>query len=216
MIVQRARIFTAAVVLVCAAALSSCFVPDQYETEIRLTRDGSYGITFVGILTYAPLFGQIARGQIDSAHADDSIQKFLEQLKRDSAFKEVMSLGRGRFQVRYERTGKFAGSHQMVTFVNRQEPIFRVLTTENGEVKVNGSGQGNMYAAKLEEVGLKSQGLFRIVTDMPVKESNAQFKRASVTPGFTMYDWRPRSFPRSAAEVHRQVGGGSAHGRSGL
>ena len=31
--------------LVCCALLTSCFVPDQYEAEIRLSSDGSYGIT---------------------------------------------------------------------------------------------------------------------------------------------------------------------------
>jgi hypothetical protein len=183
-----------ATVLLCCTLLVSCFVPDQYEAEIRLSRDGSYGITFIGILTYAPLFGQIARGQIDPEHAKENERMFLEQLKRDDAFKEVTSLGRGRYQVRYERTGRFAGSHQQVTFVSRQEPIFRIRTTEDGRVEVNGSGQGNRYAASLEEVGLKSQGLFRVVTDMDVTQQNAHFKRASPTPGYTMYDWRLRSF----------------------
>ena len=191
--------------LVCMLLASSCFIPDQYESEIRLARDGSYGITFIGILTYAPLYGQIARGEIDPEHAKANEQMFLEQLKRDDGFKEVRSLGRGRYQVRYERTGRFAGSHQMATFVSRQEPIFRIRTTEDDLVEVNGSGQGNIYADKLEQVGLKSQGLFRIVTDMEVTKHNAQFIRKSTTPGFTMYDWQLRSFrdppPRLSAKL---------------
>src|SRR3954471_3246494 len=176
-----------AAALACCALLASCFVPDQYEAEIRLGSDGVYGITFIGILTYAPLFGQIVRGEIDPEHAQANEKMFLAQLKRDDGFKEVTSLGRGRYQVRYEYTGRFAGQHQQVTFVNRQEPIFRIRTTEDGMVEVNGSGQGIRYAAKLEEVGLKSQGLFRIVTDMKVTGNNAQFQRASPTPGYTMY-----------------------------
>ena len=51
--------------------LTSCFVPDQYEAEIRLTKDGSYGITFIGILISAPLYGQIVRGNIDGAGLHD-------------------------------------------------------------------------------------------------------------------------------------------------
>lgn len=186
-----ARTITA---LACCALLASCFVPDQYECEIRLSSDGSYGITYIGILTYAPLFGQIARNEIDPDHAKENERLFLEQLKRDDGFKEVTNLGRGRYQVRYERTGRFAGQHQQVTFVSRQEPIFRIRTTEDGIVEVNGSGQGNRYAAKLEEVGLKSQGLLRIVTDMKAIKSNAHFQRAAPAPGYTMYDWRMRSF----------------------
>ncbi len=191
--------------LACVVLLASCFVPDRYEAEVRLGKDGSYSITFIGILTYAPLFGQIVRGEIDDAHAQENIRMFLEQLKRESHFKEVESLGRGRYQVRYERPGRFEGTHQMVTFVGRQTPIFRILTTKTGTLEVNGSGQGNRYASKFEEVGLTTQGLFRIVTDMEVVETNAQFKRASPTPGFTMYDWRVRSFrdpsPRFVAKL---------------
>ena len=187
------RLRAVAAGLVCLVLLGSCFVPDQYEAEIRLTKDGSYGITFIGILIYAPLYGQIVRGKIDEAHAKANDQMFLDQLKRESYFKEVVSLGQGRYRVRYEREGRFAGSHQMVTFVTRQEPIFRVLTTESGNIEVNGSGAGKMYAKNFEELGIKSQGLLRIVTDAPVIQQNAQFVRASVTPGFTSYDWRRRN-----------------------
>ncbi len=194
-----------AAAFVCCALLTSCFVPDMYECEIRLTKDGGYGITYIGILTYAPLFSQIVRKEIDDAHAKENIRMFYEQLKREDAFKEVESLGRGRYRVRYELTGRFAGSHQSVTFVTRQNPIFRILTTERGTAEVNGSGQAKLYAKRLVEVGLTSQGLLRIVTDMDVVKTNAQFTRKSQTPGFTMYDWRFRSFadtpPRFVAKL---------------
>jgi hypothetical protein len=206
--------------LVCFALLTSCFVPDQYEAEIRLTKDGSYGITYIGILIYAPLYGQIVRGKIDDAHAKENERMFLEQLKRDSAFKEVVSLGKGRYRVRYEQVGRFAGSHQMVTFVSRQAPIFRILTTESGNVEVNGSGKGAIYAEQFNEVGIKSQGLLRIVTDATVIHQNAQFTRASATPGFTTYDWRPRELteppPRFVAKLAVDPRTGiPAYGRSG-
>jgi hypothetical protein len=191
--------------LFCLALLTSCFVPDQYEAEVRLTKDGAYGITFIGILIYAPLYGQIVRGNIDEAHAKENDRMFFEQLKRDTAFKEVVPLGKGRYRVRYESTGRFAGAHQMVTFVSRQAPIFRILTTESGNVEVNGSGKGAIYAKQFNEVGIKSQGLLRIVTDAPVLQQNAQFIRQSATPGFTTYDWRPRELneppPRFVAKL---------------
>lgn len=186
-----ARLVAAAL---CLALASSCYVPDNFETELRVTKDGSYGITFIGVLTYAPLFGQIARGAIDDEHAKNNERMMMEALKRDDGFKQVTSLGKGRYQVRYERTGRFAGAHQQVTFVSRQEPIFRMRTTEEATVEINGSGQGRVYAKQLGEVGLKTQGLFRVVTDMEVTEHNAQFVRKSPTPGYTVYDWTVRNF----------------------
>ena len=175
-------------------AFAACFVPDQYEAEIRITKLGSYGISYTGILTNAPLYSEIQRGRVKEADAAKSIKIYAEQLKRDSSFKEVQSVGRGRFQVHYDRQGRFFGEHQMVTFVSRQAPIFRLRTTEEGNISVSGSGAGRQYAGKLEEVGLTTQGLFRIVTDAEVIEHNAQFVRKSATPGYTMYDWKIRNF----------------------
>lgn len=182
----------AAVVALCL--LASCYIPDRYEAEIRLTKDGGFGVMFIGQLTYAPLFGQIARGEVTKEKADETNQMILDQLKRDSAFKEVSPLGRGRYQVRFEREGRFAGAMQMVNFATRNQAIFRIRTTEDGLIQVNGSGQGMLYGDKFEEIGLRSQGLVRIVTDVEVLEHNATFVRASPTPGFTQYDWRLRSF----------------------
>lgn len=186
----RAAIATAAAV----CFLSSCYIPDRYEAEIRLTKDGSFGVTFIGQLVYAPLFGQIARKQITPEKAEETNRLIMEQLKRDSDFKEVTPMGRGRYQIRFERQGKFAGAMQMVNFATRQQAIFRIRTTETGLIQVNGSGQGQLYGDRFAEVGLSTQGLLRIVTDVEVLEHNATFVRASPTPGFTQYDWRIRSF----------------------
>lgn len=184
----------AATALLAFCLLTSCYIPDRYEAEIRLTKDGGFGVTFIGQLTYAPLFGQIARGQITPEKAAESDRLILEQLRRDDSFKEVNPLGKGRYQVRFEREGRFAGAMQMVNFATRQRAIFRIRTTEDGLVQMNGSGQGQLYADRFEEVGLSIQGMIRVVTDVEVLEHNATFVRASPTPGFTQYDWRIRNF----------------------
>ena len=117
------------------------------------------------------------------------IKGYIKQLKTDNNFKEVTSIGRARYQVKYEREGRFFGAMQMVTFVSRQAPIFRIRTWEDGRISVAGSGAGRQYADKLKEVGLNTQGLFRVVTDAEVIEHNAEFVRASSTPGSTCWWW---------------------------
>ena len=208
----------AVVLLASGLAFASCFVPDQYEAEIRFTKLGAYGITYNGVLTNAPFFSEYARGNIkDSPETQKTIKLYGEQLKRDSSFKEVNSLGRGRFQVKYYREGRFFGAHQMVTFISRQAPVFRLRTTEEGNISVAGSGAGRQYASKLEAVGMTTQGLFRIVTDAEVLEHNAQFVRKSPTPGYTIYDWKIRNFrdvpPRLIAKlaVDPKTGGAPAN-----
>ncbi len=188
-----------------AALLVSCFVPDEYEAEIRFTKIGAYGITYNGVLIHAPVYGELARKTITPAEAQERIKGYAKQLKNDDNFKEIRSVGSGRFQVKYSREGRFIDQHQTVTFVSRQAPIFRIRTFEDGRVSVAGSGAGRQYADKLEEVGLNTKGLFRIVTDAEVLEHNAHFVRASATPGYTIYDWRIRNFkdipPRLIAKL---------------
>ena len=195
----------AAAAIVCVIALSTCWLPEIFEAEVRFTSTGAFGVTYIGTLTYAPLYGQIARNEISKENADRQNSQFLAFLKLDKAFKEVNALGRGRFQVKFMREGQFAGNFQSFNFVNRQNPIFRLKTFEDGRIGLFGSGQAKFYAARFEEVGLKMEGLVRVVTDAEVIEHNATFIRAAPTPGFTQYDWRIRSLrddpPRLVARL---------------
>ncbi len=179
--------------VVALAVLASCWLPEQFDTEIRFTSTGDYGVTYIGIITYAPLFGKIARGDISKEDVDRQIAQYLKFLKGDSSFKEINSIGSGRFQVKYMKEGKFAGNKQSFNFISRQGAMFRLRTTEENTMVLGGSGQGVMYAKRFEEVGLKMSGLFRVVTDAEVLEHNANFVRKSATPGFTQYDWRIKS-----------------------
>lgn len=187
------------------AILASCWLPEQFETEIRFTSTGAWGVTYIGIITYAPLFGKIARGDISKEDVDRQIRQYLDFLKGDKGFKDINSIGSGRFQVKYEKEGQFAGNKQSFNFISRQGAMFRLRTTEDNRVVLSGSGQALMYAQRFEEVGLKMKGLMRVVTDAEVIEHNANFVRASTTPGFTQYDWRIRSLrdppPRLIAKL---------------
>jgi hypothetical protein len=191
--------------VICAAVLTTCWLPETFEAEIRFTSTGAFGITYIGTLTYAPLFGQMARDQISKEDADRQNRQFLAFLRQDKAFKEVNPLGRGRFQVKFMKEGQFAGNMQSYNFVNRQGPIFRLKTFEDGRIGFYGSGQAKVYSKRFEEVGLKMEGLVRVVTDAEVLEHNATFIRAAPVPGFTQYDWRIRSLrddpPRLTARL---------------
>jgi hypothetical protein len=187
------------------AVLASCWLPEQFETEIRFTSTGAWGVSYLGIITYAPLFGKIAKGEMSKDDIERQIAQHMTFMKGDSAFKKINSLGQGRFQVEYKKEGQFAGNKQSFNFISRQGAMFRFRTTEDAKMILSGSGQGRMYAARFEEVGLKMRGLFRVVTDAEVTEHNANFVRKSSTPGFTQYDWRIRSLrdmpPRLVAKL---------------
>jgi len=93
-------------------------VPDNYGSEIRITKDGNYGISYSGDLSWAPLYGQIVRGEIEADLAAEQNAGFTADLKQDPNFEFIASRGQGKYQVRYNRQGVFALT-QMVSFVRR-------------------------------------------------------------------------------------------------
>ena len=77
---KRLSVWLAATVTA-LTVLASCWLPEQFETEIRFTSTGAYGVTYIGVITYAPLFGKIARGEISKEDVDRQIQQYLTFLK---------------------------------------------------------------------------------------------------------------------------------------
>ncbi len=193
-------------VLSALVLLTSCYVPDDYTAEIRITRTGNYGIAYSGTLTWAPLFGQIARGEISREEGASQSAGFLAALQEDNNFTSVSSLGQGRFQVRYDRRGRFTKT-QMLSFVRRNARIIELRALEDGRVFIAGTRASDLQADQLESVGLQTRGLMRVVTDAPVLAHNATSVRPSPTPGYTIYDWRITSFRQPAPRLELKLDG---------
>ena len=192
--------------LFCLLFLGSCYVPDNFGAEIRITRDGGYGITYSGDLIWAPLFGQILRGELNQEAAADQIAGFTADLRQDSNFTFVASRGQGRFQVRYDRRGQISRT-QVISFVRRNARIFELQATKNGQVHFKGRGTSDLQAEQLEDIGLRTRGLLRIVTDAPVHDHNATSVRQSQIPGYFIYDWRMTSFRQPEPKLTLQLSG---------
>ena len=188
-------------------ALSSCYVPDNYEAEIRFSRAGAYGLGFEGELTWAPLYGQSVRGDLTAEEIATQQQGFLEELRNTRGVQRVTSLGRGQFDVVYDRTGVLTKTAHLV-FVKRNAAIFELRADSDGTVRITGAGASSSQADQLEALPLTSRGLFRVVTDARVLDHNAQ----RVSPGgrgFTRYDWQLNGFrgqrPRLTLTLEREL-----------
>lgn len=202
---QQTR-FKSLIGLIILVPLSACYVPDNYGAEIRITKDGNFGISYSGELTWAPLYGQIVRGEIESDLAAEQVAGFTADLKQDGNFEYVASLGRGRYEVRYDRQGVLTRT-QVVSFIRRNARIFQFQALEDGTVKFSGRRASALQADQLEGVGLQNRGLLRIVTDAPVSEHNATAVRPSPIPGYVMYDWQVSSFRDPAPRLTLQLSG---------
>lgn len=153
-------------------ALAACYLPNNFKSEIRLGRTGDFALTYIGELVWAPLFREIQQNKLPADQIPGKIAEIEQDLRRDSHFKTVQSIGSGRFKVDYEREGRLEKS-DMVTFVRRNAIIIQIVAKPNGQIVINGNTLKPSDAQAATTMGVDVSGEFRIVTDGLVKEHNA-------------------------------------------
>ncbi|MEO5374638.1 MAG: hypothetical protein H7840_10210 [Alphaproteobacteria bacterium] len=189
-----------AVVGMLAVALAACYLPDDFKAEIRIGADGAYGITYEGYLTWVPLYTDIRDRKLSPKEAAEKIAGIEHDLKRDSGFKEIRSLGNGQFRVRYDRQGRFTrGESEMITFVRRNALILYVKMDKNNRVTIAGNMPQGDRARDLVRLGLGVNGQLRVTTGAYVSESNAQ--TVGKHGPFRTYDWQIKPTDRRAPKL---------------
>jgi hypothetical protein len=159
-------------VLAALLLLSSCYIPDKFKSELRLSRYGDYALTFKGDLMWAPILDSYRKGNVTPENEADKINNILKDLVRDIAVKKAVSKGKGRFAVEYERTGRL-GQVQLISLLRRDARLLSMRSSENNAIVIHGNSMKPSDAQILAEMGLNMEGEFRITTDANVVEHNA-------------------------------------------
>ncbi|MGE5505696.1 MAG: hypothetical protein ACM31L_14845 [Actinomycetota bacterium] len=167
--------------------LGSCYIPDKYKAELRLSRYGDYAITYDGDLLYVPILHDYADNKIKPEEEESRQENIRRDMARDIAFKKIEPRGKGRFTVHYERMGRL-GRVELVALVRRDARILSLKSFENGAIGVAANALKPGDAQTLAKLGIEMKGEFRITTDANVVEHNA----AEVRPfgAFKVYVWR--------------------------
>lgn len=159
-------------VLAALLLLSSCYIPDKFRSELRLSKYGDYALSFKGDLMYAPILDDYRKGKIkpeDEAARQENIRR---DLSRDIAFRKIEVKGKGRFGVEYERVGRL-GQVQLTSLIRRDARMLSLRSMENGAIVVRANAMKPSDAQILAELGLGMEGEFRVTTDANVIKHNA-------------------------------------------
>lgn len=184
------RLFGLALLVAVVPLLSSCYVPDEFAAEIRVARNGDYSLTYSGVLTWAPLYMQIVRGEVAGDAAQEKIEAIRRDIKRDPQFTNVRSMGRGQFAVSYKRTGNIVATPGMVTFVRRNAKIFNIDARADGTVTVYAETPNIDKARPMAEAGLLVRGTLRVISDMRVVDpGNPTSVYSDKDSDWKVYDW---------------------------
>ncbi len=176
-----------AAVIALTFTLSSCYIPDNFHSELRLSRFGDWALSFEGDLIYAPILHDYAEGKINAENEEERNNNIYKDLVRDPAIKNLTRAGKGRFHVKYERMGRLA-KVQLSALLRRDARILALRSAEDGTIAIAGNGVKAGDAQRMAELGITMRGEFRIITDGTVLRHNA----TEVRPfgAYRVYIWK--------------------------
>ena len=158
--------------LALASLLAACYLPNNFEAEVRLGRNGDFALRYIGELVWAPLYRDIQQHHVKPDEIPQKVAEIQQDLARDHNFHYIKSLGDGRFKVDYQREGHLRDT-ALVTFVRRNAIILAIHATPDGRITIDGNTMRPSDAESATNMGLNVKGEFRIVTDAMVLEHNA-------------------------------------------
>ena len=192
----------AAVLLLAAGVLASCYLPVRFDSEIVVDRMGYYDFKFDGYMADVTLYNGIVKGEIKPAEEKEKVAVIERDFTRDPATKEFSYYRDGHFHVRWERAGDLLKS-KTLTFLRANELIIQLKYVANsGYIVLEGKSIKAENRQRLLKAGLDMQGQIRVKTDMPIKDHNAtSTKKDPRDPRFTWLVWDIQSImsPRPRA-----------------
>ncbi|MEW5729286.1 MAG: hypothetical protein AB1918_15770 [Pseudomonadota bacterium] len=167
--------------------LASCYVPDKFRSELRISKYGDYALSYEGELIYAPILHDYAEGKITPENEQQRNDNIYKDLIRDTAFKAVDRVGKGRFKVRYERMGRL-GRTQLTAILRRDARLLALKGNEDSSIIIDANGVKPSDARRMAELGVGMEGEFRVTTDASVIKHNA----SEVRPfgQYKVYVWK--------------------------
>lgn len=211
---MMARPFLQCFAAVLIFLLNGCYMPDNFKSEMRISKTGDFVLTYVGDLVWAPLYSAIIEGENnpDKQLSPEEIQKRIasvaQDLERDrskvyppgtdlsatptAGYSEIVNLGKGRFFVKYERRDRLKAV-DLATFVRRNNIIISAKAKEDNTIEIRGALLKPGDAQKMIETGMTMKGEFRVTTDAKVAiRDGKEMQNASVVKqygAYTSYIW---------------------------
>ena len=148
--------------------LPSCLFPEKFVAKINMKKDGTYSITYDGILVS---MSYIARNVGSGPFFEALISKARQiegQMLSNPNFKKVENVGNGRYKVLYKDEGKLGSS---VDFLNE---VVSIKRTGKDRVEIRAMKIEREDSKKLENLNMKIDGELRITTNARVVKHNAK------------------------------------------
>ncbi len=193
---MRASILRFLILALLVPLLGSCWLPSQFEAIIQIMKDGSFAVQYKGTMDYAPLVYDIKTKNLPIEEQTKKTAILERDLRRDSGFQEVATMGNGRFRVRYRHDDKISGTF-IYTFVRRNAAIMKVLVGKDGRASIWFDMLSPEDAKRATGLGMSINGTVKMISDLPMLESNAQ--KTEQQGAAKVYIWQITRYDQSPA-----------------
>lgn len=184
---HKARTFF---VVLIVAVLSGCWIPEQFDAKVVINKDGSYTFSYDGTLTVALALAAAQTGEL-SAKDEAGFKQEAAKIAREPGFKKVDYLGKGRYKVLVEKSGKAGEPYY---FLSNESKFFAVLPQKDGAISVSAIRPDKKAIQELSSIGAKIDGTLTVsvANGAKVIKHNAQ-SQPSVFGLFGGYKWQIKS-----------------------
>jgi hypothetical protein len=192
---MRARWLGGLAALAVTLAVASCYIPDNFRAELRLSRYGDFELDYQGDLVYVPILHDYAEGNVKPSEDAARQESIHQDLIRDTAFTQVQAMGKGRFRVNYAGPVKVRGTKglrlgrdELVAIVRRDARLLALKAHPDGQIVMAANAIKPADAETMARLGVTMKGEFRVTTDAHVVQNNATEVRTFGQ--YTVYIWR--------------------------
>lgn len=171
------RIKRLLVVLLLPIFLTSCYLPESFNIDLSMERNGDYRLSYRGLLVQPNITEGLLDGSLDAAGEKERVEIVLADLKRDSGVKQLSYRNRGVFNVVYEKRGNIMREKSFV-FVRRHSRILEMFFhKDRNTVEIRGGFVPDQYQERLDALGYQMTGKIEFRTTAGIRSHNAaEFK----------------------------------------
>ncbi|MDH2433798.1 hypothetical protein QCD60_14590 [Pokkaliibacter sp. MBI-7] len=188
---MKTRLLSLITTLAMTMLLSGCWIPEDFDANITVNKDGSYTFAYEGTLTYA-LALMAAKDGVFSEKDEANLKKEAGKISKQPGVKEVEYKGEGRYRVVVEKSGK-AGEKYI--FLSGNSKIFAITPKQDGAIEIKAVHISDKDLNKLKSMGAKINGALTVsvAQGVTVLKHNAQSepKMFGMLGG---YQWNIESF----------------------
>jgi hypothetical protein len=184
---SSARLWIISILLL---VLTSCWVPENFDTKITINKDGSYTFTYDGTLTYGLALAAAQKGAL-SAKDEAELKMEGDKLRREPGFKKVDYQGKGRYKVLFEKAGNRG---EPFYFLSQEMKFFAVLPQADRTVTVTAVRPSQEDIQQLNSIGAKIEGTLSVsvANGVQVVRHNAE-SEPTFFGLFGAYKWQIKS-----------------------